>query len=49
VPLKLEFCHTRLAEGEDAIRIQERFTAACRALGTDVRSERGRLLVELRP
>jgi poly-gamma-glutamate capsule biosynthesis protein CapA/YwtB (metallophosphatase superfamily) len=46
VPLKLDFCHTRLAEGEDSTWVQERFTAACRALGTDVRTERGRLVIE---
>ena len=46
-PLKLDYCFTRLAEGEDAARIARRFRDACRALGTDVRSERGRLVVSL--
>jgi poly-gamma-glutamate capsule biosynthesis protein CapA/YwtB (metallophosphatase superfamily) len=48
VPLKLEFCHTRLAVGEEAKWIGERFTAACRRLGTEVRAEEGRLVVSLR-
>jgi poly-gamma-glutamate synthesis protein (capsule biosynthesis protein) len=49
VPLTLEFCRTRLAQGQDAAWIRDRFAAACRALGTEVRSEGDRLLVELRP
>ena len=48
VPLRLEYCHTRLAAGDDAEWIRDRFTAACRRLGTDVRAERGRLVVSLR-
>jgi poly-gamma-glutamate capsule biosynthesis protein CapA/YwtB (metallophosphatase superfamily) len=48
VPLELEFCHTRLAAGEDAKWIRDRFTAACRRLGTEVRVEEGRLVVFLR-
>ena len=48
VPLKLEFCHTRLAAGEDARWIRDRFTAACRSLATEVRTEEGRLVVSLR-
>jgi poly-gamma-glutamate capsule biosynthesis protein CapA/YwtB (metallophosphatase superfamily) len=48
VPLELEFCHTRLAAGEDARWIRDRFTAACRRLGTEVRVEEGRLVVFLR-
>jgi poly-gamma-glutamate capsule biosynthesis protein CapA/YwtB (metallophosphatase superfamily) len=48
VPLKLEFCHTRLADGEDAAWIGRRFRAACRALGTEVVTERGRLVVSWR-
>jgi poly-gamma-glutamate capsule biosynthesis protein CapA/YwtB (metallophosphatase superfamily) len=44
-PLKLDYCFTRLAEGEDAAWIARRFRNACRALGSDVRSERGRLVV----
>jgi poly-gamma-glutamate capsule biosynthesis protein CapA/YwtB (metallophosphatase superfamily) len=48
VPLRLDFCHTLLAAGEDAAWIRERFTDACRALGTDVDDERGRLVVHFR-
>ncbi|HEY3185571.1 MAG TPA: CapA family protein [Gaiellaceae bacterium] len=34
VPLRLDFCHTRLADDADAARIRERFAEACRALET---------------
>src|ERR671937_2052786 len=39
VPLELEFCHTRLATGEDAEWIRDRFIDACGRLGTEVREE----------
>jgi poly-gamma-glutamate synthesis protein (capsule biosynthesis protein) len=45
LPLKLEFCHTRVARGEDAAWIGRRFRAACARLGTDVAEEDGRLVV----
>ena len=48
VPLKLEFCRTRLADEEDAGWIQRRFYAACRALGSRAHMERGRLVVSWR-
>jgi poly-gamma-glutamate capsule biosynthesis protein CapA/YwtB (metallophosphatase superfamily) len=48
VPLRLDFCHTRLATGEDAAWIRARFTEACRRLGTEVREEDGRLVTSLR-
>jgi poly-gamma-glutamate synthesis protein (capsule biosynthesis protein) len=48
VPLKLEFCYTRLAASEDAAWIRDRFTDACRKLGTEVGVERDRLVVSLR-
>jgi poly-gamma-glutamate synthesis protein (capsule biosynthesis protein) len=48
VPLRLEFCHTRLATGADATWIRDRFTASCRRLGTEVRAEEGRLVVSFR-
>jgi poly-gamma-glutamate capsule biosynthesis protein CapA/YwtB (metallophosphatase superfamily) len=48
VPLKLEFAHTRLAEGDDAAWIEQRFTKACAAFGTDVIAEPGRLLARWR-
>ena len=44
VPLRLEYCHTALAAGEDAAWIRRRFRRACRELGTDV-AERGERLV----
>jgi poly-gamma-glutamate capsule biosynthesis protein CapA/YwtB (metallophosphatase superfamily) len=47
VPLKLDYCFTRLADGEDAAWIRERFRAACAALGTEVREERRRLVLVL--
>jgi poly-gamma-glutamate capsule biosynthesis protein CapA/YwtB (metallophosphatase superfamily) len=48
IPLKLEFAHTRLAEGKDAARIRRRFVEACAKLGTDVRNEDGRLVTRWR-
>jgi poly-gamma-glutamate synthesis protein (capsule biosynthesis protein) len=47
VPLKLEFCHTRLADGDDARWIRRRFRTACAAFDVDVAEEEGRLLVSL--
>jgi poly-gamma-glutamate capsule biosynthesis protein CapA/YwtB (metallophosphatase superfamily) len=44
VPLRLDFCHTRLATGEDAAWIAGRFRRACAELGTDVKEEDGRLV-----
>jgi poly-gamma-glutamate synthesis protein (capsule biosynthesis protein) len=48
VPLKLEYCHTQLAHGEDAQWIRRRFRDACRALGTEVLVQRGRLVISWR-
>jgi poly-gamma-glutamate capsule biosynthesis protein CapA/YwtB (metallophosphatase superfamily) len=45
VPLKLDYCRTRLAEGEDARWIRDRFRMASGALGTEVREDEGRLVV----
>jgi poly-gamma-glutamate capsule biosynthesis protein CapA/YwtB (metallophosphatase superfamily) len=45
VPLKLEYCRTRLADGDEAAWIRGRFQSACNALGTDVTEEEGRLVV----
>jgi poly-gamma-glutamate capsule biosynthesis protein CapA/YwtB (metallophosphatase superfamily) len=47
VPLKLEYCHTRLADGEDAEWIRRRFREACAALGTEVAESEGRVVVSL--
>ena len=48
VPLKLDFCHTRLAEGEDAAWTRGRFRDACAALGTEAEEADGRLVVSWR-
>jgi poly-gamma-glutamate capsule biosynthesis protein CapA/YwtB (metallophosphatase superfamily) len=48
IPLKLEFAHTRRAEGEDAAWIRRRFTDACAAFGTEVAEEDGRLVTTWR-
>jgi poly-gamma-glutamate capsule biosynthesis protein CapA/YwtB (metallophosphatase superfamily) len=48
LPLKLEFCHTRLATGSDAAWIRGRFRAACAALGTMVEENADRLTVAWR-
>jgi poly-gamma-glutamate capsule biosynthesis protein CapA/YwtB (metallophosphatase superfamily) len=45
LPLKLDYCHTRIAEGEDAAWIARRFTEACSALGASVHDRAGRLMV----
>jgi hypothetical protein len=47
VPLELEFCHTRLARGEEAAWIGRRFASACAELGSEVAEHAGRLLVRL--
>jgi poly-gamma-glutamate capsule biosynthesis protein CapA/YwtB (metallophosphatase superfamily) len=48
LPLKLEFCHTRLASGEDAAWMRRRFRSACAALDTTVDEEADRLAVTWR-
>lgn len=45
IPLKLDFCYTKLAQGEDAAWVRQRFTEACAAFGTEVTEENGRLVV----
>jgi poly-gamma-glutamate capsule biosynthesis protein CapA/YwtB (metallophosphatase superfamily) len=47
VPLKLDYCFTRLAEGEEAAWIRRRFREACAAFGTEVAEAGGRLAVDL--
>jgi poly-gamma-glutamate capsule biosynthesis protein CapA/YwtB (metallophosphatase superfamily) len=47
-PLALDFCFTRPANDEEGSLIRRRFTAACRAMGTEVIEERGRLIITLR-
>lgn len=46
LPLFLDFCHTRLARGEEREWIRDRFTASCAELGTDVGERAGRLTVD---
>jgi hypothetical protein len=48
IPLKLEFAHTRLAEGEYETWVRRRSVEACAKLGTDVRDEDGRLVARWR-
>jgi poly-gamma-glutamate capsule biosynthesis protein CapA/YwtB (metallophosphatase superfamily) len=45
VPLKLDYCHTRLALGEEAAWIARRFREACAALGAEAVVADGRLRV----
>ena len=44
-PLKLDYCHTGLATGDDAAWVRRRFHEACRAYATTVGEEDGRLTV----
>jgi poly-gamma-glutamate capsule biosynthesis protein CapA/YwtB (metallophosphatase superfamily) len=48
IPLKLEFAHTRLADGDDAAWVRRRFREACAAFGTEVAEEDGRLVARWR-
>lgn len=48
VPLKLDFCYTKLAVGEEAAWVRKRFTEACAAFGTEVTREDGRLVISWR-
>ncbi len=49
VPLRLDYCHTRLARGADARWVRERFIRACAELGTEAREREGRLTCDLHP
>jgi poly-gamma-glutamate capsule biosynthesis protein CapA/YwtB (metallophosphatase superfamily) len=44
IPIALDFCFTRPANREESSWIGERFTASCRAMGTDVARQGGRLV-----
>jgi poly-gamma-glutamate capsule biosynthesis protein CapA/YwtB (metallophosphatase superfamily) len=46
-PIALEYCHTRLASGDDAAWILERFASACAELGTEARVQDGRVTATL--
>ncbi|MBC6463026.1 CapA family protein [Actinomadura sp. HBU206391] len=45
VPLALDYCRTRLAEGAEREWIRRRFTESCAAFGSEVRAEHGRLVL----
>lgn len=47
VPLKLDYCHTRLAAGDDAEWIGRRFSSACEKLGSSVESDQDRLIIRV--
>ena len=49
VPLALEYCFTRLADGAEADWIAERLRASCAAMGTRVDRRGERLVVEVDP
>lgn len=46
VPLALDYCHTRLADDDEAAWVRNRFWDACAAFGTHVTEEHGRLVVD---
>jgi poly-gamma-glutamate capsule biosynthesis protein CapA/YwtB (metallophosphatase superfamily) len=48
VPLKLDYCTTRLATRDEAAWIAHRFRTACAAFGTEVSTEDGRLVIDYR-
>jgi poly-gamma-glutamate synthesis protein (capsule biosynthesis protein) len=45
LPLKLEYCFTRAADGDDAAWVRRRFRSACADLGTEAAEEDGRVVV----
>jgi poly-gamma-glutamate capsule biosynthesis protein CapA/YwtB (metallophosphatase superfamily) len=47
-PLRLDYCYTRLAGGDDADWVRSRLRSACAALGTEVTESDGRLRAALR-
>jgi poly-gamma-glutamate capsule biosynthesis protein CapA/YwtB (metallophosphatase superfamily) len=48
VPIKLEYCRTRLARDDEWRWIRDRFTKACAPLGSTVQEQDGELVIELR-
>jgi poly-gamma-glutamate synthesis protein (capsule biosynthesis protein) len=46
VPLALDFCHTRLADSDEAAWIGNRFRRACASFGTEVFERAGRFVIE---
>jgi len=49
VPLTLDFCRTRLADGANAAWVEQRLTDACHAMGTEVIAEGRRLKMTFNP
>lgn len=47
LPLKLDFCHTGVARGEDAEWIMRRLLGACAQFGTEARGKGDRLVIGL--
>ena len=47
IPLRLDYCHTRLAAGNDAEWVGRRFSLACEKLGTSVESDQDRLIIQV--
>ena len=47
VPLKLDYCHTRLATDDEASWIRRRFVDACRELGTTAVDRGDRVLADM--
>jgi poly-gamma-glutamate capsule biosynthesis protein CapA/YwtB (metallophosphatase superfamily) len=45
IPLKLDYCYTRLAVGDDAEWIRRRFASACQEVGSSVEFDQERLIV----
>jgi poly-gamma-glutamate capsule biosynthesis protein CapA/YwtB (metallophosphatase superfamily) len=45
LPLKLDYCHTRVATGDDNGWIARRMIEACRELGAEAREEGGRVII----
>jgi len=48
MPLKLDYCHTRLADEPEAAWVRRRFIRACGELGTRVAEDAGRLVIDWR-
>jgi poly-gamma-glutamate capsule biosynthesis protein CapA/YwtB (metallophosphatase superfamily) len=48
IPLKLDYCYTRSATRDEAAWITSRFRSACKAFGTQVVEEDGRLVIDYR-
>src|SRR5262245_24404789 len=48
IPLALDFCRTRIATGDDATWVADRFRRACKAFGTTVQVEQDRVVISWR-